>query len=122
MSNSELIRKYFSAYENKDHKAVESLSTDDFVFTGPYDYRIDRDTYFSRCWHYTEGSPTYGIEKLFEKGNGGLHPLRLHNEEWRQLPEHGVLHHRRKQDKRNRGLLWYCPKGTSVNSDYRNLC
>jgi hypothetical protein len=40
----------------------------------------------------------------------------------RQLPEHGVLHHRRKQDKRNRGLLWFCPKGTSVNNDYRSLC
>src|ERR1700693_2134107 len=69
MSNSDLIRKYFSAYENKDRKAVESLLTDDFVFTSPYDYRIDRETYFKRCWPYTEKSPTYGIEKLFEKGN-----------------------------------------------------
>ena len=25
MSNSDLVRKYFSAYENKDRKAVESL-------------------------------------------------------------------------------------------------
>ena len=69
MSNSDLIRKYFSAYENKDRKAVESLLTNDFVFTSPYDYRIDRETYFQRCWPYTEESPTYGIEKLFEKGN-----------------------------------------------------
>jgi len=44
MSNSDLIRKYCSAYENKDRKAVESLLTDDFVFTSPYDYRIDRET------------------------------------------------------------------------------
>jgi ketosteroid isomerase-like protein len=50
MSNSDLIRKYFSAYENKDRKAVESLLTDDFVFTSPYDYRVDRETYFERCW------------------------------------------------------------------------
>ena len=69
MSNSDLIRKYFSAYENKDRKAVESLLTNDFVFTSPYDYRIDRETYFKRCWPYSEQSPTYGIEKLFEKGN-----------------------------------------------------
>jgi ketosteroid isomerase-like protein len=69
MSNSDLIRKYFSAYENKDRQAVEPLLTDDFVFTSPYDYRIDRETYFKRCWPYTEKSPTYGIEKLFEKGN-----------------------------------------------------
>ncbi len=39
MSNSDVIRKYFSAYENRDRKAVESLLTDDFVFTSPYDYR-----------------------------------------------------------------------------------
>jgi ketosteroid isomerase-like protein len=66
MSNSDLIGKYFSAYENKDRKAVESLLTDDFVFTTPYDYRIDRETYFKRCWPHSEHSPTYGIEKVFE--------------------------------------------------------
>jgi hypothetical protein len=48
---------------------VESLLTDDFVFTSPYDYRIDRETYFKRCWPYSEKSPSYGIEKLFEKGS-----------------------------------------------------
>ena len=52
MSNSDLIRKYFSAYENKDRKAVESLLSHDFVFTSPYDCRIDRETYFKRCWPY----------------------------------------------------------------------
>ena len=50
MSNSDLIRKYSSAYENKDRKVVESLLSHDFVFTSPYDYRIDRETYFKRCW------------------------------------------------------------------------
>jgi len=69
MPHSDLIRKYFSAYENKDRQAVESLLANDFIFTSPYDYRIDRETYFKRCWPYSEKSPTYGIEKLFEKGN-----------------------------------------------------
>src|ERR1700681_2926425 len=69
MPHSDLIRKYFSAYENKDRKAVECLLTNDFVFTSPYDYRIDRETYFKRWWPYSENSPTYGIEKLFEKGD-----------------------------------------------------
>ena len=44
MPHSELIRKYFSAYENKDRKTVESLLTNDFTFTSPYDHRIDRET------------------------------------------------------------------------------
>ena len=69
MSNSILIRKYFSAYENKDRKAVESLLSDNFVFTSPYDYRIARETYFKRCWPYSEQSPTYEIEKMLERDN-----------------------------------------------------
>ena len=69
MSNSDLIRKYFSAYEDKDRKAVESLLSHDFVFTSPYDYRIDRETYFKRCWPYSEQSPTYEIEKMLERDN-----------------------------------------------------
>jgi hypothetical protein len=68
MSNLDLVRKYFFAYKNKDRKAVECLLTNDFVFTCPDDYRIDRETYFKRWWPYSEKSPTYGIEKLFEKG------------------------------------------------------
>jgi hypothetical protein len=69
MSRSDIIRKYFSAYEIKDRKAVEGLLSNDFLFTSPYDYRIDRETYFKRCWPYSEKSPVYGIEKLLEKGN-----------------------------------------------------
>jgi hypothetical protein len=48
---------------------VESLLSSDFVFTSRYDYRIDRETYFNRCWPYSEKSPTYSIKKLFENGN-----------------------------------------------------
>jgi hypothetical protein len=59
MSGSGLVRKYFSAYANKDRKAVDSLSTDDFVFTSPCDCRIDRETYFKRDWLYSENSLTY---------------------------------------------------------------
>ena len=50
MSNSDLIRKYFSAYENNDRKTVESILSNEFVFTSLYDYRIDRETYFKPCW------------------------------------------------------------------------
>jgi ketosteroid isomerase-like protein len=69
MAHAETIRRYFSAYENGDRRAVEALLREDFVFTSPYDYRIDRETYFKRCWPYSETSPRYGIEKLFEEGD-----------------------------------------------------
>jgi len=34
----------------KDRAALESLLTSDFHFTSPLDNRIDRETYFRRCW------------------------------------------------------------------------
>jgi ketosteroid isomerase-like protein len=122
MSNSDLLRKYFSAYENKDRKAVESLLTDDFVFTSPYDYRIDRETYFKRCWPYTEKSPTYGIEKLFEKGNEAFMLYNCKTKNGSNSRNTQFFTIEGKQDKRSRGLLWLCPEGTSVTNDPRNLC
>lgn len=38
------------AYVNKDRAAVEALIADDFHFTSPLDNRLDRATYFARCW------------------------------------------------------------------------
>jgi ketosteroid isomerase-like protein len=69
MAHAETIRKYFSAYEDGDQGAVAALLSDGFVFTGPYDYRIDRETYFKRCWPYSQTSPRYGLEKVFEEGD-----------------------------------------------------
>jgi ketosteroid isomerase-like protein len=40
----------YRAYVEKDRAALESLIADDFHFTSPLDNRIDRKTYFARCW------------------------------------------------------------------------
>ncbi len=45
-----LIRRYYQAYENDDRPAIEQLLRPDFTFTSPDDDRIDRATYFERCW------------------------------------------------------------------------
>lgn len=45
-----LIRRYYQAYENDDRPAIEELLHPDFTFTSPDDDRIDRVTYFERCW------------------------------------------------------------------------
>ena len=66
---SDLVRKYFRAYETKDRKAVEALLSDDFTFTSPYDDHIDREEYFERCWPSSERISAFSIEKLFEQGN-----------------------------------------------------
>jgi ketosteroid isomerase-like protein len=110
MPRSDLIRKYFSAYENKDRKAVESLLTNDFVLTSPYDYRIDRETYFKRCWPYSEKSPTYGIERLFEKGNEAVILYDCKTKDGGSSRNAEFFTIVGKQDKRSRGLLWFCPE------------
>jgi ketosteroid isomerase-like protein len=45
-----ISRACLQAYVDKDRAAIEALIADDFHFTSPLDNRIDRATYFARCW------------------------------------------------------------------------
>ena len=45
-----IARAAYEAYVAKDRAAIEKLIADDFRFTSPLDNRIDRATYFARCW------------------------------------------------------------------------
>ena len=45
-----IARAAYEAYVAKDRVAIEKLIADDFHFTSPLDNRIDRATYFARCW------------------------------------------------------------------------
>ena len=49
-SNVEIARAAYDAYVTKDRAALEALLASDFHFTSPLDNRIDRETYFRRCW------------------------------------------------------------------------
>ena len=46
----EIARAAYEAYVAKDRAKIERLIADDFHFTSPLDNRIDRATYFERCW------------------------------------------------------------------------
>lgn len=51
MKNSvDVTKACFDAYVKKDKTAIELLINDEFSFTSPLDNRIDRETYFKRCW------------------------------------------------------------------------
>ena len=65
---SDLVRKYFSAYESKDRVALEALLSADFTFSSPLDDQIQRKVYFERCWPNSENIRRCTIEKLFEQG------------------------------------------------------
>jgi hypothetical protein len=44
----------YEAYVAKNRAAIEKLIAADFHFTSPLDNRIDRATYFARCWPNSE--------------------------------------------------------------------
>jgi len=64
-----LIRRYFSAYESKDRKALELLLSDDFSFSSPHDSHIGKPIYFQRCWPNNERIRSLHIEKLVGSGD-----------------------------------------------------
>lgn len=45
-----IAKRVYDAYVTKDRNAIEALIADDFHFTSPRDNRLDRATYFARCW------------------------------------------------------------------------
>lgn len=52
--NAAIARAAYDAYVTKDRAAIEKLIADDFHFTSPLDNRLDRETYFRRCWPNSE--------------------------------------------------------------------
>jgi ketosteroid isomerase-like protein len=56
-SRSDAIRGYFAAYKSGDRKHLEQALAEDFTFTSPYDDRIDKTTYFERCWPNRKPDP-----------------------------------------------------------------
>ena len=66
---SEVVRACYAAYEAKDRAAIEAMLAPDFTFTSPLDDRIDRETYFARCWPNSEHLDRFEISKLFAQGD-----------------------------------------------------
>jgi ketosteroid isomerase-like protein len=48
--SAEIAKRMYRAYVDKDRSAIELLIAEDFHFTSPLDNRLDRKTYFERCW------------------------------------------------------------------------
>jgi len=50
LDSAEIAKRSYRAYVDKDRPAMERLIAEDFHFTSPLDNRLDRKTYFERCW------------------------------------------------------------------------
>ncbi len=70
--STDIVRRYFTAYENGNHAAIERLLADDFRFTSPYDATIDRACYMRRCWPNSEHIRRYHFRKLVADGDDVL--------------------------------------------------
>jgi ketosteroid isomerase-like protein len=65
----ELARACYRAYETGERRVVEELLADDFTFSSPADVRIDRATYFERCWPNAELIAGFEFVRLVESGD-----------------------------------------------------
>ncbi len=64
-----IARASYEAYGRKDRAAIENLMADDFHFTSPLDNRIDRSTYFARCWPNSERIEGFDFINLVPDGD-----------------------------------------------------
>jgi ketosteroid isomerase-like protein len=65
---TEIARASYRAYVDKDRDAIEKLIADDFHFTSPLDNRIDRRTYFERCWPNSEKASEFDFIHVVPDG------------------------------------------------------
>ena len=67
--NTEIARACYQAYVSKDRASIEKLLAADFHFTSPLDNRLDRATYFARCWPNSARTAGFEFINLVPDGN-----------------------------------------------------
>lgn len=68
-TNIAVARAAYGTYVTKDRAALEPLIADDFHFTSPLDNRIDRATYFKRCWPNSERTERFDFIRCDPDGD-----------------------------------------------------
>jgi ketosteroid isomerase-like protein len=63
-----IARRIYAAYVEKDRAAAEKLIAEDFHFSSPLDNRIDRATYFKRCWPNSQTTARFEFINLVSDG------------------------------------------------------
>jgi ketosteroid isomerase-like protein len=69
MSNADVAKQSYLAYANSNRAENEAVIADDFHFTSPLDNRLDRKTYFERCWPNNEGISSFSFVRMIEVGD-----------------------------------------------------
>jgi len=64
-----IARASYEAYERKDRAAIEALIAQDFHFSSPLDNRLDRKTYFARCWPNSQKIAAFDFIHIVRDGD-----------------------------------------------------
>jgi ketosteroid isomerase-like protein len=64
-----IVKKSYQAYVDKDRAAIEAVIAEDFHFTSPLDNRLDRKTYFERCWPNSKTTSGFEYKHLVQDGD-----------------------------------------------------
>jgi ketosteroid isomerase-like protein len=59
----------YEAYVARDRTAIEALLAENFHFTSPIDNRLDRATYFARCWPNSKRIEGFDFIHLVSEGD-----------------------------------------------------
>ena len=69
----QVARDCYRAYETGDRALLERCLTEDFTFSSPVDARIDRATYFERCWPNHGHLDGFAVLRAAESGDFAPH-------------------------------------------------
>ena len=90
-SNAAIARAAYRAYETKERAALEALLADDFHFTSPLDNRLDRETYFRRCWPNSESIERFDFVHLVTNADRVFVTYEGHNTNGRRFRNTEIL-------------------------------
>jgi hypothetical protein len=69
MNSSEIIQKYFSCYEKSDRETLDNLLDEKLEFNSPHDKKLDKVSYFEKCWGFNKSVEKYQILKFIDHKN-----------------------------------------------------
>jgi SnoaL-like domain len=68
MTKEEIIRNYYSGWEKKEWRALESLLADGFTFTSPNnDDHIDKRAFRAKCWPQADWIERFELESVVRR-------------------------------------------------------
>jgi ketosteroid isomerase-like protein len=67
-----IARAMYEAFRDRRRALAERLLAPDFHFTSPYDDRIDRAAFFSRCWPNGDRISAFQVERVMADAAGAF--------------------------------------------------